>query len=588
MNEQAQAFLTRMQAACDKVIDMSRLSEWIVRNTTAPKDRSIPWSFKGHEYQKDILNDHHGSQSVRKCSQVGVSELSVRLVLAFLSVYSGYTAIYTLQTTSFARRFSKARFDSVVAGSKVLRASIPSDTDSSELKQVGSSFLYIAGSYGQNAAISVPADIVVNDEVDFSNQKALSTFTSRLGHAAEVDEFGSKGFRRRFSTPTVSGFGISKTFEVSTRGRYSARCDRCEQIVIPDIFNDVVIPGYDDKIISLEKEDLLNLSYQFDKAYLKCPSCSRPIRASALEDPSRREWVHEFPELAESGFQVMPFDVPAVNPLTKTLTAIADYATKADWVNFEMGLPYEDAETSFMQATIKANTTLQWVKPREMAAHGCVAGMDVGKTSWLLIGKPNGKGTDGNGVDVIHAEQIRQDGEGKLVKTVLKRLKEFGVVKMVVDAAPDFSTALSLISQTRVGMVYGAYYVRKAKTAFANYDMKEVEQLVSADRVKTFDVAAKSVNNGHTRFARMKEMAVIMEHTSNLKRVSSVDSQGEKQSMWVSTGPDHYGHALNYLHISASLCDYRGNKPVVPTLPMASKTRVGVVPKEPELSLTDK
>ena len=84
-------------------------------------------------------------------------------MLAMLHLFPGSTAIYTLPTTSFARQFTRTRVDPVIEASPLLKGMVPADNDSSELKQIGHSFLYVRGSFGQKAAISVPAGFDEHD-----------------------------------------------------------------------------------------------------------------------------------------------------------------------------------------------------------------------------------------------------------------------------------------------------------------------------------------------------------------------------------------------------------------------------------------
>lgn len=555
--------MDRLRAAASETRDLSLIPQWLIDNTRNPRDPSLPWSFDRHEFQMAIAADAASKVVIRKCSQVGLSELAVRMLLALMSIYPHSTAIYTLPTTSFARQFAKARIDPVIKDSPLLRSRVNRDTDSSELKLIGTSHLYIKGSFGQGAAISVPADILINDEVDFSNQMALSTFASRLGHAE------NGGITREFSTPTVNGYGISASYDLSSQGRYGVHCPHCRNLVAPDFFEDVVLPGYDEPLLNWCKEDLANPDYDVASAWLRCPSCHGRLDTETLADPARREWVHAFEDRELRGYQVLPFDVPTINPVTRTLQQIDEYERKADWVNFKVGIPHEDAETSFIRDTLQRYATAAAQLPPEAGAtvaSGCVAGLDVGKTSWFVVGK-----RVGNELLVIHAERIRQTGEGYLVTRVLELMGMYGVIKLVVDSAPDFSTALALINQTRHGQVWAAYYVRTGKKDLSNFSLNEAEQVITIKRTQSLDDLAKQVNGGRLRLSRHPETATIIEHLTNLKRVTRDDSQGDQVASWVSTGEDHYAHAIHYLITAEALCNLKSTTDVVPILPGASR-----------------
>lgn len=546
MIPQVSTFLDRVRVASGRTRDLSRMAEWLCEHTKHPKNNRLPWSFKDHEMQIDIANETRSHVKVRKCSQVGLSELSVRIALGMLAIFSGSTAIYTLPTAKFAGKFAKARISPVVEASQALSALVPTGADSNELKQFGTSFLYIVGTSGASSPISIPADMLIRDEVDFSNQSLLSMFFSRLGHAVDG------GWIRDFSTPTVDNFGISSEFDATTNGRYTVKCQTCYNAVMPTVLEDVIIPGFDDPLIELEQEMLTDPRYDFDNAYLKCPACNHEITRENLMDAELRAWVHANPDAEIGGYQIMPFDVPLINTIPKTVKSIKQYERKSDWVNFEMGTTYEDAENSFLESAIDANTLLTHVRPGYHAAHGCVAGLDIGKTSWFIVGKP----LDKDRVDIIHAERIVQDDHNFLVTRTLDLLKWYGINRLVIDAGPDFSSVTQIIAKSIVDQAYGCYYVRSSKKNLSNMDVKEVEQIITASKVGTFSDCAKAVNRGDVRFANMKEMSTVKSHLQSMKLVSHKNAAGETVSAWVNTGADHYANALNYLMIAIQLNNY--------------------------------
>jgi hypothetical protein len=563
MIPQASTFLERVRVASGRTRDLSRMAAWLCEHTKHPKNPKKPWTFLDHEMQRDIANETRHHVLVRKCSQVGLSELSVRISLGMLAIFPGTTAIYTLPTAKFAAKFTKSRINTVVDASKTLSDLVPSGTDSSELKQFGTSFLYIVGTSGQSSPISIPADMLIRDEVDFSNQSLLSMFFSRLGHAQ------GGGWIRDFSTPTVDNYGISAEFDDSSQGRYVIKCSCCSEKVMPTFIDDVVIPGFDNPIIELEAEMLTDPRYDFDGAWLKCPACGGELTMDALTDVDNREWVHALPGADLGGYQVMPFDVPFINPIAKTVKSIKQYERKSDWVNFEMGVPYEDSENSFLESVITANTCLSHVKPGAHAANGCVAGLDIGKTSWLLIGKP----VTAKKVDIIHAEKIVQNEDAYLITRALDLLKWYGVTRMVMDAGPDFTSVTQIIARAIVNQVYGCYYVRSAGKSLSDIAVKEAEQVITASRVGTFDTTAKAVNRGDVRFARMPEMTTVAAHLRAMKRVSHKNAAGETVTAWASTGADHFAHALNYLMISIQLGVYldSNSAPIAPPTMLSAR-----------------
>lgn len=566
MESLARSFVDRVRSSLSKTKDLSRLADWMCNTTRHPKLISKPWSFKEHEFQIDIVNDSCNDQVVKKCAQVGLSEVAVRLTLGLIDIHPNSTAIYTLPTAGFATTFAKSRFDPVITDAPELREKVDKDTNSTSLKKIGGSFLHIRGTYTQTSAISVPADILVHDEIDFSDQTTLSSFTSRLGHVKEEDII-----RRRFSTPTVSGYGVSLLFEDSTQCYYAVKCQHCETWQIPLFDRDAVLPGYDRKILELEREDLTDHRYRFNDAYLKCPGCDKELTVQNLADKDRRQWVAAHPGKNRSGYQVQPFDVPTVNPVSRTLRSIDDFRRKADWVNFKVGKDYQDADTSFVKVAVDRAFCLKWVEPRPLASNSTVIGIDVGKTSWISVCRPN----ELKGLDVIHYERVKLTSKEVLPDRAKELFDWFGCQMLVIDAGPEWTQALGVIEKLPANKAYACYYKGRSTSKMSFVEPDEEERVVKVDRSAIISDAAKKANTGVHRFARCADEETYKAHLDNLKKVIKPNSKGQDTEVWVNNGPDHYGHSLFFASAASELLSYRPKTVVIPALPMPVKARVG-------------
>ena len=570
LHRQHRNYLDRISSQATNVFDLSQIPSWLEKNTRNPMDPDQSWNFKGHEYQRGILGDMSDEVVAQKCSQVGASELWVRLMLAMLGLSKSMTIIYVLPTSGFARKFSKARIDPAIDQSPVLRDLVNRDVNSSELKQLGNNFLYIAGSYGQNSAISVPARGLFQDEVDFCNQTTLTTFNSRLGHNKPGEYY-----KRSFSTPTVDKFGINAMYSDSSKAHYTVRCDSCKDWVAPNYLTDVEIPGFEGNLTNFEKEDLSNPLVLIDEAFLRCPKCKAPIDWQTILNPERRQWVHEEPDNLIHGYQILPIDVPEVNPIPRTLRQIREYDRKKDWVNFKIGYPFADAETSFLLDVVdKYAITNALRKPDDdeqdlKLASNTTFGLDVGKTSWFTV-LANVEGE----TRAIYYERIRQDGDNYLGKRVLFLMSVFGCVKGVVDAGPDISVSKFLVDKCPEFAVWACYYVRQQKGTLENYKLNEAEQIVTASRTGCFDSMAKRINSGKTVMSRSPELSTVKLHLSSVKRVDNRNDQGEMLSTWVNTGEDHYAHSLNYAHIAMDMLMAGSTLKVTPSLPLMRRQKM--------------
>lgn len=589
----AAGLLSRVTMHVEGGNSVDRLSDWLVNNTSSPKDPNKKWSFDGHEYQIEILNDTTPLLNARKCSQVGFSEITARQALGISAIRQGIHIIYTLPTAAFSRVFTKSRVDPVIESSRTLSDMLSKDVDGSDQKRIGNSFIYFRGTIGQASAISIPASALIHDELDFSDLDNVTTYSSRLGHEEE-----SAIFKRQFSTPTASGRAIDAAFKDGSQKYYAVRHDACGKVVVPDFYADSVIPGYDDDTLKIRAEDLRVSSYQFDLAYLKCSACGGKISQENLINPEKRMWVAKYPDRDIASYQVSPFDVAKINPPSRTWKQVGDFKRYADWVNFKLGLTSDDAENSVLASIFEQNNpygnfySYEWTPPIEWEEdvdpmfYGCYAGLDVGKTSWFTVGirEPYDYGNEGKRRKMIllYAERIQQDGNDWLGTRVGQLLRVFGINKLVIDAGPDFTTSMGLV-QRYPGQVFACRYapsVRKTKEGgLVNSEVEELSGVVTTYRTGSLDDMVKGLNSGLVVLCRMpeEEKATMVAHLKSMKKAPKVNDSGEvdpDKMVWETIGNDgdHYAHSLNYLLIAESLDISAVNKDV--GFAMAGKARI--------------
>ena len=564
-----QARMDRLRVSVRRNVGRASIPEWIVENTRHPLDPTKNWTFKDHEYQIEILKSEAEYTSVIKAAQTGMSETSIRLTLALASLYQSTNWMYILPSLIFARRFATTRFDPVIEHSPQLSRDISKDVDSSELKRLANSFIYFAGAQHARQSISVPAKGLVMDELDFCSQAVLTSFYSRLGHNKEGTSIVT-----RFSTPTLPGYGISKLHEEGSMGVYMVWHDACSQWVVVNPLTDIKLPGWEDEtLVRFSKKDLDDPRLRIDDSFVECPHCKRRIALENLADPAKRAWVHHHPNRDKKSFYVSPLDVPVINTPPKILRGVENYARHADWVNFGLGIAYQDAENSVAIDAVERSAVVPSVFPSSGAAMGSVIGSDVGKISHMLVGRRNG-----NYLDIIWAERIKQDGEGNLVKTWKERMAQYGAWRTVVDAGPDITSPKQLIAESAYHQAWACYFTKGSKKALEDYTEDEATQIVSAARTRIIDETVKMLNSGEIRLlGNHPEMNTIKKHFKTMKRVDRIsETTGEKIEHWTSTSTEnHYFFSLVYLVIADSMVQDGVSAIPIPVSAMMRKVPVG-------------
>lgn len=486
-------------------------ADWIVKYT---KLKGVHYSFVDHEFQQAIINDETQQVVVKKCAQVGLSEVMVRGVLSFIARNQGLTTILTQPTRKNALDFSTTRVDDVIKESKLLNAMLDSNVDSKELKRLGKSYLYIKGTIGAKSAISVPADMLVHDELDFSDLEIINKYSSRVQHSL------FKIFRK-FSTPTIPGFGISKEFDISSQQHYMMKCPHCGEWSVPDFFTDVVIqnPKYSDRELkTLVLDDLAYI--QPTEVHTLCPKCRVPVRYG---DYTAREWVAKYPGRAISGYQVSPFNTPFQDPYS-LLKMMNTYTRYADFVNFALGMDYIDASAMFdIGKYFSASLSVEH-------AYGLFMGIDFGKTCWIVLGHFN-----------LRGEWLTYLAEGVSEDEVAYKAKEYTKNYHVIGACVDALPQTKLSKEIIAAVYCNAHVVYYSDSQKELYTIKANDTDVIVNRTQLFDTVLgipKLVAND-----KINEK----QYQSHLQgMVKQRDLEDEHKYRYVKVSDDHLLHATGY------------------------------------------
>ena len=535
LNQTEKGHLERVRSATTERYTAGTVLKWIKEKTFL---RGKPFTTKDREYQERILGDESAEVAIKKPSQVGISEASLRYALALANITPYYTIAYTLPTAGFASTFVKTRLDPIIKESPAAKDSLDPMLDNSEVKGFGSSFLYFRGCAAGNAAISIPCDHLIHDEIDFSDPEVLTQYESRIT---------ASPYKRKtkLSTPTLPDYGIDLEFKASRRFYNLAKCNHCNHNFLPNYYKHVVIPGYDKHLDEIKKHHLPHIRWK--EAKLLCPSCGKEPSLQA----EHREWVQENPGESHvaAGYQIQPFDAPNIVTIPSLVKTSTNYLLLKDFRNFALGMTMEDADSMIGKEEINC-----LFAPGEASGFQYVIGLDLGMTSHLFIGAV---GSD-ESIRVVHAERMPIGAMKERVKT-LSLLWNVSVI--VSDSQPYTESIMAL--QQDLQNLYGAIYVRsKAVSIFTVKD--EAEQLergkslirqVNINRDKAFDAYLGALRGGMITFAPTDEQTEIVAHHTDMKRVKIFDDSNEIVFTWKKspTGNDHYHHAGLYLYIASRM-----------------------------------
>ena len=525
--------IQRLHDGINNTYNLFNLAPWI-RQYTFLEGR--PFSFKDHEYQLDIISDPCRTVLVNKCAQVGLSEIFARWALAVAATQENFTLIWTFPSATDAERFAKARLDPIVAGSKALSHKISKSINSTELKQFGSNtFVYIRGTVSDTAGLSVPADILIHDELDRSDIDNISAYVSRLQHKPTK-------IRRLFSTPTARGYGIDKECATARRKRQFWKCSHCNHYFMPDYEEDVHIPGWNKGKKEINRYNLKDINY--NAAVLLCPNCKKQ------PDPSLqyREWIVENDQdrYETVAYYVSPFCAPKVITPADLVRDSTVYGTWAEFVNQGLGLTSEDnAEALTISDIEKACVTGDFY-----SSDIHVLGVDMGLVCYFTVAK-----VQGEKLIVVHREKCGfADFEVKRRHLCL----HYRCVASVHDAFP-YTDLVARVTKFDPN-AYGAVYVNRFSTEL--YTIKEQDanpmegklniRAVHINREVSFDALMWAIKQGNVIVGNGDEEFKL--HLLDMKRIKKFDKNGGVFYKWEKTnGIDHWHHCLLYAFIASKL-----------------------------------
>lgn len=531
--------LQRLRAATVSRLGRRDLARWIEKNTFI---NGKPFSFAGHEYQERILGDESKEIVIRKSAQTGISEMSMRMSLGLVMIMPGAFRVgYTFPTASFAANYAKTRFASIVQGSPLLRAAISSeDIDSADTKTFGpGKEIYFKGAATGNAAISTTLDMLIHDEVSFSDQEILGDYHSRLIHSAYK-------WKVKLSTPTFPGDPIDEAFKASRRHWNLCRCHHCAHTFVPDYYEHVKIPGFDKHLDEISRENLHTIRY--DEAQMLCPACGRPVSLM----PEHRLWVCENPDdrYIAAGYQVQPFDAPTVVTLPDLIIASTSYANKSKFKQFSLGRPAEDAESGLTEADLNAAGVEMVTSP--FTTH--VMGIDLGLICHFTIGSVDADGRTG----AVYRERVPL---AKFRERYWALKAKYRVTIVVSDIQPYTDLILGMSAEDP--NLFGASYV--TRNGLELFDVKTREEdpdaallgvkQVHVNRNAMFDHILAEFRAGRVWVAKGDDWDLFKVHMQDMKRAAATLRNGEFTSMWQksSKGNDHYHHSMLYMFVASMM-----------------------------------
>lgn len=503
-----------------------KLLEWSMVNRVDLRPGS-KFSLRDHIYLKEIYENTDRLKCFMKASQLGLTEYLVSLAI-HMNIERKGDVLYLMPTIGDVSDFSRSRMNTTIEASKAIAEHVVSATGTSRgadtigLKRFDTSFMYMRGAGVDKAGKaqqlkSIPVDLVIFDELDEMDERAIPIAVQRMNHSPIREEVYN-------STPTYHGFGIHKRWSVSDQREWFVPCPRCGERQQLLVENCII------EMDALERPIRWHGQNE-GRAWVACVKCGGEMDRGAAG-----EWVATHPGRPLVGYhptQLMAVHVPLI-----------------EIVNDLMDLSKQKRQETHNQRLGNAHTpeggrmtTSILDKMRRDYAHGPVpgikpsAGIDVGKMLHIVIRAPKENG------------ERRQLWAGDVFtfEEAANVLRTYNVSNFVIDALPETRKARELQAQFPLGTGWLAYYQGAEKSEMP-VAWNEKDRIVNIDRTRLLDEMYAGFYDGETSTlpATIESVRDYYDHMCAPVRVLHTKNDGTKVALYVGDAADHFAHAENY------------------------------------------
>lgn len=522
---------------------LSTCSRWVTHRRVMGEPFPGFYSFKYHPWCREVHDSKAGFNTIMKAAQMGLTEVAINVAFYTVDILKR-DVLYVLPTALNASDFSKSRFNTALHHSDYLKE-LFTDTNTVGLKQAGSTNLYVRGSRGDSNLKSIPVSVLILDEADEMDQRAIWLALERLSGQLHKFVFS-------LSTPTIPNFGIHKLYLQGTQEHFYFKCPRCgrtTEFIYPDC-------------LEVCGETITDPDVR--RSFLKCKECKKEIKHE--EKPEFLKHPHSFWEPTVTvdddhrSFYVNQMYSYTVTPADLALAyfrGVGDEAAMVEFNNSKLGLPYIPDGGQVTDGEIESairNYFKENQRPDIGTSRMIVMGVDQGKMNNVVVVEyllSDARITDLNAAS--HAKVLY---EGKLpgddFKTLDALMREWQIRACVIDADPQINDARRF-ARRFPGYVYLCRY-RRGVTG-KELQVSEEDSgapIVTVDRTNWLDASMGRFHSDRV-YLPADTSIEFKDHVKSLVRTYEKDEQGNPKAVYLNTGPDHYGHAFNYAEIALAL-----------------------------------
>ncbi len=450
-----------------------------------------------------------------KAAQIGGTIWAI--LRSFHACLTGLNVIYFFPTRTDVIEFSKSRVAPLLSENPFL-SRLMTDTDTAGLKRIGDAHLYLRGMQSTVGMKSVPADMIVFDELDETPPAAKAMARERLAHS---------DYKRviELSNPSLPDYGIDEQYQKSDQRHWTLKCPGCGRWT------------------ALDKEFPRKLGQEVEiirprsdgSFYRACPQCATDL------DLAAGEWVADFPDRPIHGYRISQLFSPKVDPGD----ILNEYRTTRfpdRFYNLKIGIPWADLERRLDIMSVLSLCSDAPMLESSPQGH-CTMGVDTGRDLHVVILRDDGR-DEPDKRHLIHLAVCHDFAELDVL------MDRFDIERCVIDGLPE-THATREFANRHPGRVFMNFF-NETQRGSAHWNYQAF--IVQVNRTEALDASRTAVREHRVVLPRRLPIVEgFAKHMACDAKILDEDEEtGIKKYRYVRTGENHFSMAFTYAWLAGS------------------------------------
>lgn len=514
-------------------------SDWAVQYRVMGKPFPGPYTFKWHPWLKPMHDADSPMIVGQKSAQAGYTEWALNMAFYNIDIKNN-SVLYLLPSQKpDAYDFSSARFDVALELSEHISKMFSSVKNIGH-KRAGSTNLYLRGAKSRSQLKSIPAGLIIFDEVDEMDGENITLAMARSDGQKEEDQQNIL-----LSTPSIEDVGINYYYKQTTQEHYFFKCPSCSrsiELTFPECL-----------VITAEHADDVRIA----ESHVICGKCKNIIDHKAKHlYLAQGESVASRPGMTNRGFHINQLYSSTQTPAK--LAAIYLRASLSDidmqeFYNSKLGLTRTPEGGALLEDDFK-KCRGDHENGRMPQSSLVTMGVDVGTQLHVTIDEwklpPTFYGGDVSAAALGRTIYIGTATEFSQLDELMDQYK---ITMCVIDAQPERRAARDF-AERNFGRAKYCFYVEGISSKELHTPKDHFDHGINVDRTSWIDAAFSRIRNNRLKLPRNLPFD-YQQQLMHLVKTYKKDRSGNPVARYVhkENRADHYAHSRTYSEIALNI-----------------------------------